>query len=90
MSPGESINTTIPAYQAYGERREDLVLKVDRSRLPENIDPQVNQQLQINHPNGERLIVTVTEVSDTSVTLDANHPLAGKNLTFDIHLVKIL
>jgi len=90
MSLNESINTTIPADQAYGERREDLVLEVERDRFPEDIAPEVNQQLQFDKPNGEKIIVTITKVSDSNITLDANHPLAGKNLTFDIQLVEII
>ncbi len=89
MSPGDSTTTIIPAKEAYGERRDDLVLAIDRSKFPENIEPKVDQQLQLSQESGEKLVVTVTEVSDSSVTLDANHPLAGKDLAFDIQLLEI-
>ena len=90
MSPGESANISIPADQAYGERQEELVLEIERSEFPDDLKLEINQQLQLNEPNGEELIVTVTEIFDSSVTLDANHPLAGHNLNFDLQLVEIL
>ena len=90
MSPGESANISIPADQAYGERREELVLEIERSEFPDDLKLEINQQLQLNEPNGEELIVTVTEIFDSSVTLDANHPLAGHDLNFDLQLVEIL
>ena len=90
LSPGESTNTSIPTDQAYGERNEDQVMEIERSEFPDDIKLEINQQLQVNEPNGDDLIVTVMEISDSSVTLDANHPLAGHNLNFDIQLVEIL
>lgn len=90
MNPGESKTVTIPMDQAYGPHREEMVLEVDRKQFPEHLNPEVGQQLQVRQQNGQTMIVTVVEVSDTNVTLDANHPLAGENLTFDIHLVGIV
>ncbi len=89
MAPGESKTERISADQAYGPHENEMVLDVDRSRIPPELNPQVGQQLQIQHGDGEVTAVTVTQVSDTAVTLDANHPLAGKDLTFDIELVDI-
>ncbi|MCI0697813.1 peptidylprolyl isomerase [candidate division KSB1 bacterium] len=90
MSPGESKNVAIPANQAYGPSRQDLVMVVERQQIPPSIQPEVGQLLELRHGENESLAVMVTEVSPTTITLDANHPLAGKNLTFEIELVKIV
>jgi peptidylprolyl isomerase len=89
MQVGQSKTFTIPAQEAYGAYRDDLTLTVERSELPEGVDPQVGQQLQMQQPNGNPVVVTVTEASETSITLDANHPLAGKDLTFEVELVEV-
>lgn len=89
MSPGDRKTAEITAKDAYGARRDDLMMEVDRSDFPDHIDPTVGEQLQLQQPNGRDVVVTVTDVSDSSVTLDANHPLAGKDLTFEIELVDI-
>lgn len=89
MSPGESKNTTIEADSAYGPHRKELVLKVERNKLPENMEPQVGQVLQIGRDQGNSIPVTVIDVSESTVTLDANHPLAGRDLTFEIELLEI-
>jgi peptidylprolyl isomerase len=88
MQVGEEKEVTIPAADAYGERRDDLVLVVDRKQFPPHIQPQVGQQLQLSH-GGETFVVTVREVSGDRVVLDANHPLAGEDLTFALTLVEI-
>jgi peptidylprolyl isomerase len=88
MQPGEEKTVTIPAEQAYGPRREEMTAEVSRSRIPPHIEPQVGQQLQMNQ-EGRAIMVTVTEVTGESVTLDANHPLAGQDLTFDLELIEI-
>ena len=90
MSPGESKIAKIPADKAYGPRREEMVLEVDREQFPAELEPKVDQQLQIRQADGRIFIVTVTDISEGSVTLDANHPLAGKDPTFDIQLVEIV
>ncbi|MBI3803871.1 MAG: peptidylprolyl isomerase [Nitrospirae bacterium] len=89
MNPGESKKIVIPAENAYGPRHEEMVLVVDRHHLPEGLDPQVGQQYQIPQSEGQSIVVMVTETSDASVTLDGNHPLAGKALTFEIELIEI-
>ena len=88
MSPGESKTVEIPADEAY-PYHDELVMVVDRDQLPEDLQPEVGQQLQIRQPDGQTILVKVIDVSESSVTLDANHPLAGKDLTFDIELVEI-
>lgn len=89
MAPGESKTEVIPTDRAYGPYLEEMVLQVERQQLPTDIDPEVGQQLQLQHPTGEVIPVVITDVSSSVVTLDANHPLAGEDLTFDIQLVAI-
>ncbi|MCP6763219.1 MAG: peptidylprolyl isomerase [Fischerella sp. CENA71] len=89
MTPGESKRTNIPADEAYGPYRPELVMVVDKERIPTDISVEVGQMLQISQSNGQAIPVVVTEVSDSQITLDANHPLAGQELIFDIQLVQI-
>ncbi|MBV6622875.1 MAG: peptidylprolyl isomerase [Rivularia sp. (in: Bacteria)] len=89
MAPGESKTATIPADQAYGPQREELVITVEKEQIPTDLSVAVGQQLQISQNNGQVIPVIVTDVSDSKVTLDANHPLAGQQLTFDIELVEV-
>jgi len=89
MNQGESKTITIEAQNAYGPYNEERVVELDRKQLPEHINPQVDQQLQVQLDSGQKITVTVTDVSESSITLDANHPLAGKDLTFDIQLIEI-
>lgn len=88
METGEEKTVTIPAGEAYGPRRDDLVINLGRAEIPDGLDPKVGQRLQMSTKDGQTFQVTVAESSDTNVVLDANHPLAGKDLTFDIHLVQ--
>jgi len=91
MSPGDSKTETIDSDQAYGPHREEMVVVVDRQQIPAEIPLNIGQQLQLQGPEGRPpLPVLVTEVSDSKVTLDANHPLAGEDLVFDIELVDIV
>jgi FKBP-type peptidyl-prolyl cis-trans isomerase 2 len=89
METGASKTITIPPDDAYGPHRDDMVMEVERSKLPPNFDPNVGSRLQIPQPQGRPVDVVVSEVSDTHLTLDANHPLAGKDLIFEIELVEI-
>lgn len=90
MNPGESKTVKIQADQAYGPHYEEMVMVVSRDRLPADIKPEVGQQLQASQADGQTIIFMVTDVSESSITLDANHPLAGKDLNFDIQLTEIL
>ncbi|MDF2094404.1 FKBP-type peptidyl-prolyl cis-trans isomerase [Aquibaculum arenosum] len=90
MAPGDSKKVEIPSNEAYGPRREELTQEVDRSRLPSDLEVQQGMQLQATGPNEQPLVVTVAEVKPESVVLDANHPLAGEDLTFDIELVEVV
>lgn len=88
MSPGEEREVKIPAAEAYGDRKDDLVIVVERAQLPPDIDPDVGQQLQLSQ-EGRAFVVTVADVNEQNITLDANHPLAGEDLTFELQLVEI-
>jgi peptidylprolyl isomerase len=89
MSPGELKTATVAAEQAYGPRRDDMVASVSRDNLPDDLEPEVGQQLQARNSDGQTVPVRITGIGDDAVTIDANHPLAGENLTFDIELVDI-
>jgi len=89
MQPGEEKRVTIPADEAYGQRRPEMVGSIRREQFPPGIRPAVGQQLQMSQ-QGHTFVVTVTGVSDDEVTLDANHPLAGEDLTFQLELVEIV
>ena len=90
MKIGESKTARIPIEQAYGPRREDLVVTMDRSKLPPGLNPKIGQRLELTQVDDQTSLVTVTDATESTLTLDANHPLAGKELTFDIELVGIL
>jgi FKBP-type peptidyl-prolyl cis-trans isomerase 2 len=90
MQPGDSKTEKIPPERAYGARRDDLEFEVDKARIPPDLELQVGQQLKVEGPDGEVSRVTVSQVSDSAVTLDANHPLAGRDLVFEIELLEIL
>lgn len=90
MMAGDTKSVRIPAEEAYGARHAQLVQEVPRSALPDEIDPVVGMRLQTPGPEGEAIQLVVTAVSQDSITVDGNHPLAGEALNFDIELVKIV
>ncbi|MEX2535354.1 MAG: peptidylprolyl isomerase [Trueperaceae bacterium] len=89
MAVGETRSTRIPADEAYGPRREDLLLEVEREQIPEGIELSVGSQLQLQQGDGQTVPVMVAQLDGESVTLDANHPLAGQDLTFELELVEV-
>ncbi|MGY6559731.1 MAG: FKBP-type peptidyl-prolyl cis-trans isomerase [Nitritalea sp.] len=89
MAIGEEKTVTIPAAEAYGERRDDMMVPVPVNQVPENIKPEVGMQLSLQGPQGQPMPVVVVSVDEEQIVLDANHPLAGKDLIFDIELVSI-
>ena len=89
MKVGESKTVTIPAVDAYGSHDDELVLTFSKDELPEGMNPNVNDQLLLTQANGRQVPVVVVEVTDEIVIVDANHELAGKDLTFEIELVEI-
>ena len=90
MSVGETKTVTVPAAEAYGARNPDGVQSVPREQVPDHIPLDPGTQLQVQTGDGQTLPVTVTEVTAEVVVLDANHPLAGKDLTFEVELVEIV
>ncbi|MDH3329861.1 MAG: peptidylprolyl isomerase [Desulfobulbaceae bacterium] len=89
MAKDEKKNVTIPPEKAYGPRKEEMVINVPRNQVPPDINPETGQRLQMQGPNEQMIIVEITEVTEENITLDANPPLAGKDLIFDIELVEI-
>ncbi len=89
LAVGESTSVRIPAEEAYGDVHPEMTIEVDKKQIPPDITPEIGMQLQMQQPNGQPMVVRVTSVTDTQVTLDANHPLAGEALNFDIEVVAI-
>ncbi len=89
MEQGETKSVTLSPVEGYGERDEDQVVEVPRENFPDDVEPEVGKQLQVRSDERPWQIVTITDVSDDTVELDANHPLAGHTLTFDIQLVEV-
>ena len=90
MALGESKSIQIASENAYGPHQKEMVMVIDRKEVPDGLDPQVNQRLQVQQQSGQSFVVTVTAVTEENITLDGNHPLAGKDLTFDIQLTEIV
>ena len=90
MAPGERKSVTIPAEEAYGAYRDEMVFEVEREQLPPGLDPQEGELLTLASDDGEEIPVTVQSVSAQGIVLDANHPLAGEDLSFEIELVEIV
>ena len=90
MSPGEIKKPTIPSDKGFGPRDEEMVIIVDRQEFPEDMNIEVGKELQVNREGSQIAVYTITDVSEMSVTLDENHPLAGKDLLFDIKLIEIM
>ena len=89
MKPGESKSLTLLPAEAFGDRREDLVVELPKDEFPQHIDPSVGLQLKLTNAGGTDLTVVITDVGNESVTLDGNHPMAGKTVVFDIELLEI-
>ena len=89
MVIGDKKTVTIPAAEAYGERREDMIMDVPREQVPPHIQAEVGLQLMLQGGGGQPMPVTVIEVTEEKIVLDANHELAGRDLIFDIELVSI-
>jgi peptidylprolyl isomerase len=90
MSPGEKKKVIIPADDAFGEYDEERVFSIPRTDLPEDLSPEVGDEIVLVNEDNEELAVVVVEVADDEITFDANHPLAGEDVTFEIELVEIL
>ncbi|MBC8145005.1 MAG: peptidylprolyl isomerase [bacterium] len=90
MEPGETRSTTIVPDEGYGDYQDDMVFEVERSRLPGDMTPEVGAELRVRTPDDNMIPVVIVDVNDDKVTIDANHPLAGRDLVFDIELVEIV
>lgn len=90
MEVGESKDVRIEATDAYGPWLEENIIEIPRKNIEDDVDIAVGQQVYLQRYDGATFIVTITGISETTVTLDANHPLAGKALNFNIKLVEIM
>ena len=89
MTVGEEKTVNIPVDEAYGPHHPEMMLDVERTQLPPDMEPQVGLMLQVTTEQGQVAHMTIAEVGETTIKLDGNHPLAGKDLTFELNLVKI-
>jgi peptidylprolyl isomerase len=89
MEPGQTVTVTIPEEEAYGPHNEEMVISIPKTSFPAEIKPAVGEQLVLRSPDGNEIPALIVEMDDTDVTLDANHPLAGFALTFEIELVSV-
>ncbi len=88
MEVDETRTITIPCAEAYGETRDEMIGQIPRANLPQDMEPEVGMMLQMNSPEGS-IPVRIVGLDAENVTLDANHPLAGQDLTFELTLVEI-
>jgi FKBP-type peptidyl-prolyl cis-trans isomerase 2 len=90
MQVGDKKTVEINVEDAYGEKSEDMIIEFPKEQFPGDMNPEIGQQLMMSNGSGQSFPVTIMEVRDDSVLLDANHPLAGQDLIFDIELVEIV
>ena len=90
MAPGDKKEVTIPSDKAYGEKSDEMIVEIGRDQLPDDMNPEVGQWLQVGGDDGRVGHVRVAAVADESITIDGNPPLAGENLHFTIELVEIV
>ena len=89
MEEGDTRTVSVAPKDAFGERRQELVRTIGKNQLPSHIDPQIGKVLEIHVDEGENVRAQITDVTEDRLTIDANHPLAGKKVTFEIELVEI-
>lgn len=90
LEPGQSVKVRIEADDAYGRRSEELIAVINRDDIPADVNPRTGDRMEVVIQDGNTMKVMVTDTTDTTITLDANHPLAGQALTFDIRLLEIV
>lgn len=90
MEPGTSKTATLTPESAYGQRRDDMIVEIERGRFPAEFQLQVGREIQLQTKDGQPVQARVAAVGEQAVTVDANHPLAGRQLTFDIELLDIV
>ncbi len=89
MTIGEKKTVNIPADQAYGPKQEEMIMEFPKDRFPADMVPEVGMQLNMSNGSGQNFPVVIVELKEDIVVLDANHPLAGEELVFDLELVEI-
>jgi FKBP-type peptidyl-prolyl cis-trans isomerase 2 len=89
MAVGDKKTVHIPADEAYGQKEDDRIVKFPRANFPPDMEPEVGMQLNMTNGGGQVIPVTIIDMDEENVTLDANHPLAGQDLIFDIEMVDI-
>jgi peptidylprolyl isomerase len=89
LQPGEKTTATLAPEEAYGEPSMELLFEVPKANIPEEIKPEIGMQLSVSQPDGQQMPVVIAEVKEESITLDANHPLAGKTLIFEIEVMEV-
>jgi peptidylprolyl isomerase len=89
METGDTKIVRLDAKDAYGEHRDDLVVEVPKEQLPDDLEPEIGMELALRGDDGRQLPVRVAEVGDAAIILDANHPLAGQPLVFELRLVAV-
>jgi FKBP-type peptidyl-prolyl cis-trans isomerase 2 len=89
LGVGDVTTANIPSAEAYGEHNPQMEVTVEKAQLPEGMEPEIGMQLQLNQPDGQPIPCVITKIEGEMVTIDANHPLAGKDITFNIEIVEI-
>ena len=90
MQVGEKKTVSIPVEDAYGPKQDDMIMEFSRDRFPEDMVPEIGMQLNMSNGAGQNFPVVIREIEETTVLLDANHPLAGEELVFDLELIEIV
>ena len=90
LDEGQSTTVTLEPENAYGQYRDDLIVSVNKSQFPQDTDPELGMQVQVQTQDGHVHHFTIKDIQDDDVTLDGNHPLAGETLKFDLELVEIV
>jgi peptidylprolyl isomerase len=89
MALGEHKTITLPPQEGFGEQNDSLIVTVERSHFPKDFEPQEGMELHIPQPDGSIVFFKILQILNDKVKLDANHPLAGKTLTFELELLEI-
>ena len=89
MTVSEKKSIEIPSDEAYGEAKPELILEIEKTQIPEEIKPEIGVRLMSTSPDGNQMPLLITEVKETTIIVDANHPLAGQDLIFEVELIEI-
>jgi peptidylprolyl isomerase len=90
LEVGQSNTVTIPPERGYGARRDDMIIVIPREQFPSHLSANLGDKYQVPDPSGRLSVLTVSDLTDENITLDANHELAGKDLIFEIELIEII